>query len=284
MPKCRICGKNYRTKALLGKHTCTPVDDKASEEESENESGQESVSPAQSRTTRRQKTKHRESTTEEDSSCASSTNRRRKKHRVESESRKKKRKSRKSSSSSNSSSSDSSSDSSDTSSDSGRSDISGGILDRQDDARRVIPRAWPAKRENLRAAIAEMRQTMQEKNPPIWVIKQMKMLQTLATHLHKDNKRSLKKKGRPHPAAECVFVQLMRSYLHTIHGENAEKKFEEELSKMKDTTSKTSLRRAIAKAKNASPGGKGKQDTGQPFRQKQWKRKGKPQAENSNKK
>jgi hypothetical protein len=241
------------------------------------------VSPAQSRTTRRQKTKHRESTTEEDSSCASSTNRRRKKHRVESESRKKKRKSRKSSSSSNSSSSDSSSDSSDTSSDSG-SDISGGILDRQDDARRVIPRAWPAKRENLRAAIAEMRQTMQEKNPPIWVIKQMKMLQTLATHLHKDNKRSLKKKGRPHPAAECVFVQLMRSYLHTIHGENAEKKFEEELSKMKDTTSKTSLRRAIAKAKNASPGGKGKQDTGQPFRQKQWKRKGKPQAENSNKK
>jgi hypothetical protein len=108
-----------------------------------------------------------------------------------------------------------------TSSDSG-SDISGGILDRQDDARRVIPRAWPAKRENLRAATAEMRQTMQEKNPPIWVMK--------------DNKRSVKKKGRPHPAAECVFVQLMRSYLHTIHGENTEKKFEEELSKVKDTT------------------------------------------------
>jgi hypothetical protein len=95
------------------------------------------------------------------------------------------------------------------------------------------------------------------------------MLASIGTHLHDTNAKHfhiVAKHDRPHPASEAVFVNFVSTYLRTIRGEKAVQKFEEELGRLTDRTSKSGLLRAIAKAKNAEKTVVTTQVTGRPFR------------------
>jgi hypothetical protein len=130
------------------------------------------------------------------------------------------------------------------------SDDEGGILDRQEDTRRLIPRAWPSSRRELEHVIKEARQVVSEKNPPVW--QRAKNAQDSGWPLaqHKSGPPTASRQTTPggrmcvRPLHECAF-------LRAVAGEGAEQRFHEELAKLQDTTSTSGITRAIAKAKRS---------------------------------
>jgi hypothetical protein len=257
---CTRCNLNFRTKALLTAHNRTKrhrekADDEEAETDEEVEEGAEGHEEEEE--TQEEETESSEEEDEEEEP------RPKKKRRIEKRksSKKKKRPSKKnrghkrrrrsspSSSDSSSNSSSSSSDSSESESSSESSD-EGGLLDRNEVIRKLIPRSWPKKKTGLDAAFAAAEEEIREAGAPAWVLRVAKSYHSIGSHIFKANKESLKKKKKPHPAAEAVFVNFTKFYLRAVFTEKAERRFRAELEKLKDTTSVRELRKALAKARS----------------------------------
>jgi hypothetical protein len=178
---CTRCNLNFRTKALLTAHNRTKrhremAEDEEAETDEEVEEGAEGHEEEEE--TQEEETESSEEEDEEEEP------RPKKKRRIEKRksSKKKKRPSKKnrghkrrrrsspSSSDSSSNSSSSSSDSSESESSSESSD-EGGLLDRNEVIRKLIPRSWPKKKTGLDAAFAateeEIREPEEEEKNPI---------------------------------------------------------------------------------------------------------------------
>jgi hypothetical protein len=132
-------------------------------------------------------------------------------------------------------------------------DERGGMYDRQEDLRRIIPRQWPRTKLEFEQVLLAARNSAKDAGAPVWALKNLKVLGAIATHLHASNKGELKKNDRPHPAAECFFVHYARAFLRAVHGERAEATFEEEIAKLERTPDPSAtgpILKAIARAKN----------------------------------
>lgn len=232
--RCTSCNKNFRSKTLKNAHKCTgrEKEEERSEEEEVSEDSESTVTTTSTENSREDRTERR---------------RPKKKYRLE----RRRKRSRSPASSEDSSTEDSSADDS--------SAEEGGIRDRNESCRVLIPRSWPRSRRALLAAFTSAEDEIKESGPPSWVLRSSRMLRVIASHVHHDNKLALKKRGRPHPAAESVFIHFIKLYIRSTCGEKAERCFKMEVERLHDTTSKSGLRRAIAKAKNADvavPGNK----------------------------
>jgi hypothetical protein len=254
--RCTGCNLNFRTKALLTAHKRTKRhrENEAEEEEVETDEEVEEEAEVHEEDEEEALNEETESSEEEEKD-----ERPKKKHRSEKRKSSKKKKSnskknrrhkrrRSSSSSSSDSSSSSSSDSSSSESSSESSD-EGGLLDRNEVIRKLIPRSWPKKKSGLDAAFTAAEEEIREAGAPAWVLRVVKSYHSIGSHIFKANKENLKKKNKPHAAAEAVFVNFTKFYLRAVFTEKAEKRFRIELEKLKDTTSVRELRKAISKAK-----------------------------------
>jgi hypothetical protein len=104
-----------------------------------------------------------------------------------------------------------------------------GYVDRQDDLQYIQPERWPEKESDLLLRLADLRQAMA--GAPAHAIKQMKIYTTLASHLHHTNRAQLAR-GRPHPAAQFLHVQIVELFLRYTVGPESARKFEELLAEL----------------------------------------------------
>jgi hypothetical protein len=85
------------------------------------------------------------------------------------------------------------------------------------------------RRRSRTFSCADLRQAMA--GVPAHAIKQVKIYTTLASHLHYTNRAQLAR-GRPHPAAQFLHVQIVVLFLRYMVGPESARKFEELLAEL----------------------------------------------------